>query len=62
MATAKDLSPDMCARFLDALLQLHHEGDGAAIVSMLCGLDECPPEMVSMLGGMLDLAEATPQG
>lgn len=57
MKTTKNLPPDLVTDVLDALLQLHREGDCEAINSVLAGLDECPESMAPvMISGLVAIA------
>lgn len=57
MKTAKRLPPALAIEALDALLQLHREGDTKAVASFLAGLDEVPDEAAAMfVPGLIQIA------
>ncbi|MCB6180217.1 hypothetical protein LHP98_19065 [Rhodobacter sp. Har01] len=57
MKTAKHLPPALAVEALDALLQLHREGDTKAVASFLAGLDEVPDEAAAMfVSGLIQIA------
>lgn len=59
MTTAKRLPPALAIEALDALLQLHREGDTKAVTSFLAFLDEVPDETAPMLvPGLVQIARA----
>jgi hypothetical protein len=59
MKTAKHLPPALAVETLDALLQLHREGDTKAVASFLAGLEEIPEEAAAMfVQGLIQIARA----
>lgn len=58
MTSVNLLPPALAAQALDALLQLHREGDLKAVASFLAGLDECPDEAIHFfVPGLIDIAK-----
>lgn len=63
MSIAHHLPGPLAVQTIEALIQLHDEGDQAAILSVVAALAETPPAMLPvMLPGLLQIAKASTAG
>lgn len=63
MSITTHLPGPLAVQTIEALIQLHDEGDQAAILSVVAALAETPPAMLPMmLPGLLQIAKATATG